>query len=178
MAWRFLYAGGRLWTAVGWYACRQTGRDDGLHDRRAAQLSARERAAFSPTAARRDYPSARRLLWSAQIVLQNDVAQDVRRHHPPCAGEGPPCSRSPSQLGPRRDPERVRPADVSAPTLTGLAALCCADKRTAKGRSRRERPSVMRVRIVPYAELRRQVLPKGQDVLWLDLPEGSTVADV
>jgi sulfur carrier protein ThiS len=36
----------------------------------------------------------------------------------------------------------------------------------------------MRVRIVPYAELRRQVLPKGQDVLWLDLPEGSTVADV
>jgi sulfur carrier protein ThiS len=36
----------------------------------------------------------------------------------------------------------------------------------------------MRVRIVPYAELRRQVLSKGQDVLWLDLPEGSTVADV
>jgi sulfur carrier protein ThiS len=36
----------------------------------------------------------------------------------------------------------------------------------------------MRVRIVPYAELRRQLLPKGQDVLWLDLPDGTTVGDV
>lgn len=36
----------------------------------------------------------------------------------------------------------------------------------------------MRVRIVPYAELRRQVLPKGEDVLWLDLPDGATVGDV
>ena len=36
----------------------------------------------------------------------------------------------------------------------------------------------MRVRVVPYAELRRQVLPKGQDVLWLDLPDGATVGDV
>jgi molybdopterin converting factor small subunit len=36
----------------------------------------------------------------------------------------------------------------------------------------------MRVRVVPYAELRRQLLPKGQDVLWLDLPDGTTVGDV
>ena len=36
----------------------------------------------------------------------------------------------------------------------------------------------MRVRIVPYAELRRQVLPKGQEVLWLDLPDDATVGDV
>jgi len=36
----------------------------------------------------------------------------------------------------------------------------------------------MRVRVVPYAELRRQVLPKGQDVLWFDLPDGATVGDV
>jgi len=36
----------------------------------------------------------------------------------------------------------------------------------------------MRVRVIPYAELRRQLLPKGQDTLWLDLPEGTTVGDV
>ena len=36
----------------------------------------------------------------------------------------------------------------------------------------------MRVRVVPYAELRRQVLPRGQDVLWLELPDGATVGDV
>jgi sulfur carrier protein ThiS len=36
----------------------------------------------------------------------------------------------------------------------------------------------MRVRVVPYAELRRQLLPKGQEVLWLDLPDGTTVGDV
>lgn len=36
----------------------------------------------------------------------------------------------------------------------------------------------MRVRIIPYAELRRQLLPKGQDTLWLDLPDGTTVGDV
>jgi len=36
----------------------------------------------------------------------------------------------------------------------------------------------MRVRVVPYAELRRQVLSPGQDVLWLDLPDGATVGDV
>ena len=36
----------------------------------------------------------------------------------------------------------------------------------------------MRVRVVPYAELRRQLLPKGQDALWLDLPDGTTVGDV
>lgn len=36
----------------------------------------------------------------------------------------------------------------------------------------------MRVRVIPYAELRRQLLPKGQDVLWLDLPDGATVGDV
>jgi len=36
----------------------------------------------------------------------------------------------------------------------------------------------MRVRVIPYAELRRQLLPKGQDALWLDLPDGTTVGDV
>jgi sulfur carrier protein ThiS len=36
----------------------------------------------------------------------------------------------------------------------------------------------MRVRVIPYAELRRQLLPKGQDTLWLDLPDGTTVGDV
>jgi len=36
----------------------------------------------------------------------------------------------------------------------------------------------MRVRVIPYAELRRQVLPPGQEVLWLDLPDGATVGDV
>ena len=36
----------------------------------------------------------------------------------------------------------------------------------------------MRVRIIPYAELRRQLLPRGQDALWLDLPDGTTVGDV
>ncbi len=36
----------------------------------------------------------------------------------------------------------------------------------------------MRVRVIPYAELRRQLLPKGHDVLWLDLPDGTTVGEV
>ena len=36
----------------------------------------------------------------------------------------------------------------------------------------------MRVRVIPYAELRRQLLPKGQDTLWLDLPDGTTIGDV
>jgi sulfur carrier protein ThiS len=36
----------------------------------------------------------------------------------------------------------------------------------------------MRVRVIPYAELRRQILPKGQDSLWLELPDGTTVGDV
>jgi sulfur carrier protein ThiS len=36
----------------------------------------------------------------------------------------------------------------------------------------------MRVRVIPYAELRRQLLPKGQDTLWLDVPDGTTVGDV
>lgn len=35
----------------------------------------------------------------------------------------------------------------------------------------------MRVRVIPFAELRRQVLPAGQETLWLELPEGSTVGD-
>jgi sulfur carrier protein ThiS len=34
----------------------------------------------------------------------------------------------------------------------------------------------MRIRVVPYAELRR-LLPKGDDALWLDLPDGATVGD-
>ena len=36
----------------------------------------------------------------------------------------------------------------------------------------------MRIRVIPYAELRRQLLPKGQDVLWLDLLDGTTVGEV
>jgi len=36
----------------------------------------------------------------------------------------------------------------------------------------------MRIRVVPVAELKRQLLPKGGSVLWLDLPEGTTVGDV
>jgi sulfur carrier protein ThiS len=36
----------------------------------------------------------------------------------------------------------------------------------------------MRVRVVPVAELKRQLLPRGGSVLWLDLPEGTTIADV
>jgi sulfur carrier protein ThiS len=36
----------------------------------------------------------------------------------------------------------------------------------------------MRVRVIPYAELRRQLLSKGQDTLWLDVPDGTTVGDV
>ena len=34
----------------------------------------------------------------------------------------------------------------------------------------------MRVKITPYAELRRLVQNRG-DVLWLDLPDGATVGD-
>ena len=36
----------------------------------------------------------------------------------------------------------------------------------------------MRVRVISYAELRRHILPKGQDSLWLDVPDGTTVGDV
>jgi sulfur carrier protein ThiS len=36
----------------------------------------------------------------------------------------------------------------------------------------------MRVRVIPYAELRRQLLPRGQDTLWLDVPAGTTVGDL
>ena len=36
----------------------------------------------------------------------------------------------------------------------------------------------MRVRVIPYAELRRQLLPKGQETLWLDVPDGTTIGDV
>jgi sulfur carrier protein ThiS len=36
----------------------------------------------------------------------------------------------------------------------------------------------MRVRVIPYAELRRQLLPRGQDTLWLDVPDGTTVGDL
>ena len=36
----------------------------------------------------------------------------------------------------------------------------------------------MRVRVIPYAELRRQLLQKGQDDLWLDVPDGTTVGDL
>ena len=42
----------------------------------------------APTAARRDYPSARKLLRSVNIVLPNDIAQDLRRHHLPVRGRG------------------------------------------------------------------------------------------
>jgi sulfur carrier protein ThiS len=36
----------------------------------------------------------------------------------------------------------------------------------------------MRVRVIPVAELKRQLLPNGGSVLWLDLPEGTTIEDV
>jgi sulfur carrier protein ThiS len=36
----------------------------------------------------------------------------------------------------------------------------------------------MRVRVIPVAELKRQLLPQGGSSLWLDLPEGTTVGDV
>lgn len=36
----------------------------------------------------------------------------------------------------------------------------------------------MRVRVIPYAELRRQLLPRGQDTLWLDVPDGTTVGEL
>lgn len=36
--------------------------------------------------------------------------------------------------------------------------------------------SVMRVRVVPYAELRR-LLPRSDEELWLELPDGSSVGD-
>jgi sulfur carrier protein ThiS len=36
----------------------------------------------------------------------------------------------------------------------------------------------MRVRIIPVAELKRQLLPKGGSSLWLDLPDGTTIGDV
>jgi sulfur carrier protein ThiS len=35
---------------------------------------------------------------------------------------------------------------------------------------------MMRVRVVPYAELRR-LLPGRDEALWLELPEGATVGD-
>lgn len=38
--------------------------------------------------------------------------------------------------------------------------------------------AAMRVRVVPVAELKRQLLPNGGSVLWLDLPEGTTIGDV
>jgi sulfur carrier protein ThiS len=36
----------------------------------------------------------------------------------------------------------------------------------------------MRVRVIPVAELKRQLLPKGGSDLWLDLPDGTTIGDV
>lgn len=36
----------------------------------------------------------------------------------------------------------------------------------------------MRVRVIPVAELKRQLLPHGGSSLWLDLPDGTTIADV
>lgn len=36
----------------------------------------------------------------------------------------------------------------------------------------------MRVRVIPVAELKRQLLPKGGSSLWLDLPDGTTVGDL
>src|SRR5215218_4960760 len=50
--------------------------------------------------------------------------------------------------------------------------------RPAGARTRRERVTAMRVRVVPVAELKRQLLPKGGSVLWLDLPDGTTIAEV
>jgi sulfur carrier protein ThiS len=36
----------------------------------------------------------------------------------------------------------------------------------------------MRVRVIPVAELKRQLLPQGGSDLWLDLPDGTTIGDV
>ena len=36
----------------------------------------------------------------------------------------------------------------------------------------------MRVRVIPVAELKRQLLPQGGSSLWLDLPDGTTIGDV
>ena len=35
----------------------------------------------------------------------------------------------------------------------------------------------MRVRVIPYAELRRKVAPDGGHEVWLELPNGATVND-
>lgn len=35
----------------------------------------------------------------------------------------------------------------------------------------------MRVRVIPYAELRRLVRAEGGEPVWLELPDGSTVGD-
>jgi sulfur carrier protein ThiS len=37
---------------------------------------------------------------------------------------------------------------------------------------------LLRVRIVPYAELRQRLITDGGDTLWIDLPEGASVGDV
>jgi sulfur carrier protein ThiS len=37
---------------------------------------------------------------------------------------------------------------------------------------------MMRVRVIPVAELKRQLLPQGGSALWLDLPDGTTIGDV
>jgi len=36
----------------------------------------------------------------------------------------------------------------------------------------------MRVRVIPVAELKRQLLPHGGTSLFLDLPDGTTIGDV
>ena len=36
----------------------------------------------------------------------------------------------------------------------------------------------MRVRVIPVAELKRQLLPQGGSSLWLDQPDGTTIGDV
>ena len=35
----------------------------------------------------------------------------------------------------------------------------------------------MRVRIIPYAEMRRRLIPGSGDSLWLELPDGARVLD-
>jgi hypothetical protein len=59
-----------------------------------------------PTAARRNYPSARRLLRSANIVLRNDIAQDLRRHPSPLRWRGGTTPQIPGRIPLSRTRER------------------------------------------------------------------------
>lgn len=60
------------------------------------------------------------------------------------------------------------------PVLTTVLSL--ADR--GRGVERIGGGEIMRIRVVPYAELRRLLPGAGKDeVLWLELPDGATVGD-